>query len=42
MIFGLAQDFHDAVAAVPSEYPRHRILEVIEEAIRRDIDFIAR
>src|SRR4030042_1722211 len=42
MIFELAQDFHNTVAAMPKEHPRHRILELLEEAIRRDIHFIAR
>ncbi len=40
MIFELAKDFHDAVAAMPSEHPRHRMLELLEEAMRRDIHFI--
>ncbi len=42
MIFELAKDFHDAVAALSKEHPKHRILELLEEAIRRDIHFIAR
>jgi WD40 repeat protein len=42
MIFELAQDFHDAVAAMPREHPKHHMLELLEEAIRRDIHFIAR
>ena len=42
MIFELAQDFHDAVAAMPREHPKHRMLELLEEASRRDIHFIAR
>lgn len=42
MIFELAQDFHDAVATMPSDHPRHRTLELLEEAIHRDIHFIAR
>ena len=42
MIFELAQDFHDAVAAMPRGHPKHRMLELLEEAIRRDIHFIAR
>src|SRR3990170_2680783 len=42
MIFELAKDFHDAVAAMPREHPKHRMLELLEEAIRRDIHFIAR
>ena len=52
MIFDLAQDFHDAVAAiprrqgyagqVPREHPKRRVLELLEEAIRRDIHFLDR
>ncbi len=42
MIFSLAQDFHDAVTAMPREHPKHRMLELLEEAIRRDIHFIGR
>ena len=42
MIFELTQDFHDALAAIPHEHPRRRILELFEEAIRRDIYFINR
>ena len=40
MIFELAEDFHDALAAIPKDHPRHRILALLEEAIRRDIHFI--
>ena len=42
MIFSLAQDFHEAVAALPWEHPKHRMLELFEEAIHRDIHFINR
>ena len=42
MIFELAQDLHDALAAMPREHTKHRILRLLEEAIRRDIHFIAR
>ena len=42
MIFELAQDFHDAVAVMPLAHPKHRMLELLEEAIRRDIHFIHR
>ena len=42
MIFSLSNDFHDAVAAMPREHPRHRMLELLGEAIRRDVHFIAR
>ncbi|MCX5768656.1 MAG: hypothetical protein NTZ09_00060 [Candidatus Hydrogenedentes bacterium] len=33
MIFQLAQDFHAAVDAMPRKHPKHRMLELIEEAI---------
>jgi hypothetical protein len=42
MIFELAKDFYDAVAAMPREHPKHRTLELFEEAIRREIHFIDR
>ena len=42
MIFELAQDFRDAVAAMPREHAKHHMLGLIEEAIRRDIHFIDR
>jgi WD40 repeat protein len=42
MIFELTQDFHDAIAAMPTVHPKHRILGLLEEAIRHDIHFIAR
>ncbi len=42
MIFELAQDLHDTLAAMPREHPKHRMLELLEEAIRRDIHFIDR
>jgi len=42
MIFELAQDFHDAAAAMPRGHPKQRMLELLEEAVRRDIHFIAR
>jgi hypothetical protein len=41
-VFDLAGDFSGAVAALPSERPQHRILRLLEEALRRDIHFIAR
>ena len=40
MIFKLAQDFHDAVTVMPAEHPKHRMLELFEEAIRHDLHFI--
>ncbi len=42
MIFELAKDYTDALAAMPREHPKHRTLELFEEAIRRDIHFIVR
>ena len=42
MIFELAQDFRNVLAAMPREHPKHRMLELLEEAIRCDIHFIAR
>jgi len=41
MIFHLAQDLHDTFEAMPREHPKHRMLGLLEEAIRRDIHFIA-
>jgi hypothetical protein len=42
MIFELARDFADALAAMPREHQKRRALELFEEAIRRDIHFIDR
>jgi len=42
MIFDLAQDLSDAVAVMPAEHPKRRLLELLEEAIHRDIQFIDR
>jgi WD40 repeat protein len=42
MIFDLTRDFLDALAAMPADHPRRRILALLEEAVRRDIHFIAR
>ncbi len=42
MIFELAKDFADAIAAMPREHPMRRTLELFGEAIRRDIHFIDR
>jgi hypothetical protein len=42
MIFELAQDFRDAAAVMPKEHPKHRMLELLEEAVRRDIHFVDR
>ncbi len=42
MIFPLVQDFTDALAAMPREHLRYRILKLLDEAIRRDVHFIDR
>ena len=40
MIFDLVHDFSAVLAAMPSDHPRHCILRLLEEAVRRDIHFI--
>ena len=42
MIYELAEDFAEALLAMPGEHPRRRMLELLEEGIRRDIHFLAR
>lgn len=42
MIFNLVQDLAAVLAAMPVTHPRQRILTLLDEAIRRDIHFIAR
>lgn len=42
MIFELVRDFADVVAAMPEGHPRHRILKLLDEAVRRDVHFIDR
>ena len=42
MIFQLASDFAAALGALPEGHPRRRMLQLLEEALRRDIHFIAR
>ena len=42
MIFDLAEDFRDALGAMPKSHTQHRILTLLEEAIQRDIHFIDR
>lgn len=42
MIFPLIQDFADVLDAMPCEHSRHRILNLLDEAIRRDVHFIDR
>lgn len=41
MIFELAKDFSAALAAMPADHAKRRMLELLKEAIRRDIHFIA-
>ena len=40
MIFDLIKDFYDALATMPADHPRRRVLSLLEEAIRRDVHFI--
>ena len=42
MVFELAADFTAAVQALPEDCAQYRILRLLEEALRRDIHFIAR
>ncbi len=42
MIFDLAEDFAAALDALPEAHPKHRMLRLFDEAIRRDIHFIDR
>jgi len=42
MIFELVKDFSTVLSAIPTEHPKHHILRLLEEAIRRDVRFIAR
>ena len=42
MIFELAGDLADALDAIPNGHPRDRLLKLLDEAVRRDIHFIAR
>ncbi len=41
-VFELATDFSDAIHELPQERPVRRIMELLEEGIRRDIQFISR
>src|SRR5205807_7137266 len=41
MVFDLVTDFATAVAAVPVDRPPHRILRLLQEAIRADVHFLA-
>lgn len=42
MIFELVHDFAAALAVMPTEHPRRRILALLDEALRRDVHFIDR
>ena len=42
MVFDLATDFALALEAMPLQRPHYRTLQLLEEALRRDIHFIAR
>jgi hypothetical protein len=42
LVFGLVKDFAEAVRVLPDRHPRRHILTLLEEAIRRDIHFLAR
>src|SRR5437762_12012487 len=42
MIFDLVQDFVAMLEAMPTDHPRHVILRLLDEAIRRDVHFIDR
>ena len=41
-VYELATDFTLASSVLIEQHPQHRIVKLLEEAIRRDIDFIAR
>ena len=42
MAFEIAGDFSEALRALPENHSQRRILQLLEEAIRRDIHFISR
>jgi WD40 repeat protein len=42
LVFELVQDFASAVSAMPGDFERRRNLQLLEEALRRDIHFIDR
>ncbi|WP_339743705.1 WD40 repeat domain-containing protein [uncultured Rubinisphaera sp.] len=42
MIFELVHDFANILAEMPTDHPRHRLLKLLDEAIRRDVYFIDR
>jgi WD40 repeat protein len=42
LVFDLVLDFSEAIGSLPSNRPKRRLLVLMEEALRRDIHFIAR
>jgi hypothetical protein len=42
LVFDLASDFSAGIAGMPADRPQMRILRLLEEALRRDIHFVAR
>jgi WD40 repeat protein len=42
MIFDLVKDFADVLDAIPEQHSRRRILNLLDEAIRRDVHFLER
>ena len=42
LAFDLAADFGQAVDTVPASHPKHQVLRLLQEALRRDVHFIAR
>jgi hypothetical protein len=42
MVFDLGEDFGDAVGRIPAEHPFHRIVGLLGQALRLDINVIAR
>ena len=42
MVFELVHDLADVLAAMPRDHARHRILTLLDEALRRDVHFIDR
>src|SRR4051794_41751870 len=42
MIFDVINDFADTLAALPREHPRYPPLNLLDEAVRRDVHFIDR
>ncbi len=42
LVFDLAGDFTQTLQAVPPQYPQRRLLNLLEEAVRRDLHFLNR